>query len=89
MMWWDDEGWGSGRWLVMTLMMLIFLGALIAFGMWAVHSLKGNPPAAQPSTTTAPIPSHAHEVLAERYARGEIDENEFARRRALLHAPPP
>ena len=86
MMWWDEGGWGSGQWLLMTLMMLIFWGALIAFGVWAVRSFtKDNPPAAQPTPPTAPIASHADEVLAERFARGEIDENEYTRRRAVLH----
>ncbi len=83
MMWWDDAGWGGGQWLVMTLTMLVFWGALIGFGVWAVRNLMtdNNKPGGQP---TAPA-SRADEVLAERYARGEIDESEYSRRRAVLH----
>jgi putative membrane protein len=51
---------------------------------WLVRSIGGNQPARQtpPPSTTA----KADQLLAERFARGEIDEDEFTRRRDLLRA---
>jgi putative membrane protein len=83
MMWWDDGGWGAGQWLLMTMTMLIFWGGLIAFGVWAVRSFTVRPSVAPPPP--AAVTSRADEVLADRYARGEIDEAEYARRREVLH----
>ena len=80
MMWWDHGGWGAGEWLAMSLMMLVFWAALIALVLWLVRSFRTD----QRSDTTAPT-ARADEVLAERFARGEIDEDEFTRRRELLH----
>lgn len=75
-----DVGWGVGGWLMMTLMMLVVWGLPIALVVWAVRSSLHHDRA---SVTTPPRPDADH-VLAERYARGEIDEEEFARRRDVL-----
>jgi len=91
MMWWHDGGWDAGTWFLMSLMMIMFWGGLIGLGVWLVHSLRSArgpaqplPPPVRPSSTAT-----ADEVLAERFARGEIDEDEFKRRRALLHSGSP
>ena len=82
MMWWDDGGWGAGGWVLMSLMMVVFWGGLIALVVWLVTSVRSD-------TNSRPLAGcptdRADEVLAERFARGEIDENEFQRRRDLLH----
>lgn len=83
MMWWSDGGWGFG-WLLMSVTMVVFWGGLIAVAVWAVRSFSPERPrssAAGPSPATG----YAVEVLAERFARGEIEEEEYARRRAVLH----
>lgn len=80
MMWWGHGGWGAGDWLAMSLMMVVFWGALIALVVWLVRRLGPD----RTTDTTPPRP-RAEEVLAERFARGEIDEDEFTRRRELLH----
>lgn len=80
-----DYGWGGGRWLVMVLMMLLFWGALAVLVVWLVRSTHGLDRGPVPSPPAAPPPSsRAHDLLAERYARGEIDEDEYIRRRAVL-----
>jgi putative membrane protein len=82
MMWWDDGGWGAGGWILMSLMMVAFWGGLIALVVWLVQSVRSDSNPRQP----AGFPTdRAEEVLAERFARGEIDEDEFQRRRGLLH----
>jgi putative membrane protein len=88
MMWWNDGAAGASQWLFMTLMMLILWGGLIAFGVWAVRGLTRDTASRPPTPPEASIASRADEVLAERYARGEIDETEYTRRRVVLHPTP-
>jgi putative membrane protein len=77
MMWWPDQGgWGWGGWLAMTLTMLAFWG-LVA---WVVLNVVR-----QPGGRREPGPD-AEEILAQRFARGEIDEDEFRQRREALRA---
>lgn len=76
MMWWPDGGWGWGGWLIMTLTMLAFWG----FVAWVIVTLVRQP---------GPRPGadrNAEEILAERFARGEIDEEEYRSRRDLLRS---
>lgn len=77
----DERTWGPGAWLAVGLMSLLFLSFLIGFAIWAVRSLRGS---SQPRQGGRASSSGAEEVLAERYARGEIDEVAFVRGRDLL-----
>lgn len=76
MMWWPDGGWGWGGWLTMTITMLAFWG-LVA---WVLVTLVRQPGSRRHTNRSA------EEILAERFARGEIDEEEYNRRRALLRS---
>jgi putative membrane protein len=80
-MMWDDGGWGVGGWIATSVMMLVFWGGLIALVVLIVRASLGDQ--ARDGTTRG---QDADEVLAERFARGEIDEDEFARRREVLHS---
>ena len=71
---WHAHDGGPGTWLWITWMVL-FWGGLLAAG---VYLLRRRP------TGASEAPS-AEEVLAERYARGEIDAEEYRQRRAVLH----
>lgn len=75
MMWygWGDGGWAG--WLAMTLSMVVFWGALIALIIWGVRQF---------SPTSRGGSSDALGILEERFARGEIDGEEFDRRKAAL-----
>ena len=84
MMWWNDGGWGAGHWVAMSLTMVLFWSLLAVTVFWVVRCVRtdhkpGRPPTPPPPTATA------DQVLAERFARGEIDAEEFADRRAVLH----
>ena len=68
----DTWGW---TWLG-GLLWLIVLGALVGLIVWLVVRNTGQRP-------TAPH-GDARRILAERFARGEIDEDEFRRRSELL-----
>ncbi|MGH2653341.1 MAG: SHOCT domain-containing protein [Actinomycetota bacterium] len=64
---------GPGMWFAMWIFPLLFFGVLIAFGVWAVRRFTERGPR-----------SSARQILEERFARGEIDTEEFERRvRAL------
>jgi putative membrane protein len=83
MMWWNHGGWGAGDWLAMSFMMVVFWGLLIALVVWLV---RGNRPGYGSEDRPASDPTQrADDVLAERFARGEIDEDEFTKRRQVLH----
>jgi putative membrane protein len=78
MMFWTDHdltGWG---WVAMSVGMVVFWGLLITLTVVLVRGL--NRPYDQAGE---PRPSPA-QLLAERFARGEIDEEEYRRRLATL-----
>jgi putative membrane protein len=78
MMYWtnhDLSGWG---WVAMMLSMVVFWGLLITLAVVLVRGL--NRPAGQ-ADEARPSPER---LLAERFARGEIDEDEYRRRLATL-----
>jgi putative membrane protein len=66
---------GFGWWLVMTLGMVAFWGAVIAVVVWA---LRGGVSASRP-----PGDASAREILDRRLADGSIDLDEYERRRLL------
>jgi putative membrane protein len=68
-MMWGYGGWGA-------LWMLLFWAGVIALIIWAVRGSSGS--------NTPDRGSRAIEILEERYARGEIDRDEFQARRAEL-----
>ena len=75
---WSEGGWGSGEWLAMGLMMLVFWGGLTVVALaWLRSTRRGH----QPERSTG---DKAERLLNERFARGDIDEEEFARRREVL-----
>ena len=78
MMFWTDHdlsGWG---WVAMVTGMVVFWGLLIALAVILVRGL--NRPA---DLAHGPRPS-PEQLLGERFARGEIDEEEYRRHRAAL-----
>ncbi|MCU1670833.1 MAG: hypothetical protein JWP40_3760 [Blastococcus sp.] len=82
MMGWDPgdhvSGWG---WAAMSISMILFWGLLILGGVLLFRALN------RPSGGhEAPSRATPEQVLAERFARGEIDEDEYRRRLETLHA---
>ena len=83
---WHDGDWGAGTWVAMSVMMLAFWGGLIALVVWLARAGAGRNQRGVDETSPPATPD---EVLAERFARGEIDEDEFTRRRQVLHGTGP
>ena len=73
---WDHmDGWGGGwMWLWGVAMMALFVVLIV----WLVRATTGNGP------TSPPPPKdpweRAREILAERYARGELTTDEYRER---------
>lgn len=84
-------GWGAGGWLLMAVAMTVFWGVVIVGIVLLVRFLSGRPnhhaqqwrqgPAGQQGTPPGPT---AEDVLADRFARGEIDEAEYRQRLTVL-----
>ena len=79
---WND-GWDSWWW--MTVMMIVFWGGLI----WIAVALtrRGNRTVHPPTSAMVPPPPTRQapdEILAERFARGEIESDDYHQRLEAL-----
>lgn len=76
---WDNgfgHMWGDGHSIFGGLMMVVFWGLIIGLIVLAARGYSSRS-----DTTSQP---NALDVLRDRYARGEIDEEEYERRKAKL-----
>ncbi|MGW4822709.1 SHOCT domain-containing protein [Streptomyces sp. NPDC004227] len=87
-MFWYDHGMSGWGWFGASLSMLIFWGLIITAFVLLFRALSRPAPGdtrdvspQAPSTLATP-----KQVLAERFARGEIDEDEYRRRLQVLHS---
>jgi putative membrane protein len=83
------SGMGTGGYVLMTLLVLGFwavvvFGAILAFRALS-HPSAGHQQSAPPSPPPSPT-ADAERLLAERFARGEIDVDEYTLRRDLLRS---
>ena len=83
MMYWNNGSPGWGGWVVMSLMMVLFWGALIFGGIAVWKALSRDDRSAG---RTGDAQSTPERLLDERFARGEIDEDDYTHRRELLRA---
>jgi putative membrane protein len=79
MMW----GWGWSGMIFGPLFMILWLAVVIAVAVLLVRWLGGPGPGATPPHPPA-AGRTALDILKERFARGEIDKNEFEERRRVL-----
>ncbi|MFF5159119.1 SHOCT domain-containing protein [Streptomyces sp. NPDC000348] len=84
MMFWYGHGMSGWGWFGMSVGMVLFWGLVITALVLVFRA--GNQPHEHlhqhPHTPTAPTPK---QILDERFARGEIDEDEYRRRLNALH----
>lgn len=72
---WNDHM-GRGWWWVMGIGWLVFLALIAGVVILLMHHYR----------TTSTGSRSARDVLDERYARGEIDEDEYRQRRDVLRS---
>lgn len=75
------NGWGWGHMFFGSIMMVLFWGGLILLVIFAVRSMGAGSGRGRDERELA---NRALEILEERFARGEIDKEEFEERRRLL-----
>ena len=66
--------WGGGNWIWGTLMMIGVWGSLAALCYFALRTMMPSRP-------------RARDVLDERFARGELSEDEYRRTREMIERP--
>jgi len=74
------DGWG---WIP-AVVGLVFLAALIGLVVWFITSIVRKPVVT--ASTASPIMSQAAALLDERYAKGEIERDEYLQRKEDLRA---
>jgi putative membrane protein len=79
--WMWHTSWGWGHMIFGMAMMILFWGAIIALIVLLVRWLWGHAGPQSPSPTAHKTPL---DILKERFARGEIDKEEYEERRKLL-----
>jgi putative membrane protein len=79
MLWYGNDG---SSYLPMIFGMLVFWGLIVAGAILLIRQ-----PDRRARAAGGMVPAHrtAQQILAERFARGEIDESEFTARLAALH----
>lgn len=76
---WD----GGMGWVALSslVFMLVLIGGVVAL---IVAALRWSPPSSSRGGAPEPPRIDPEQILAERFARGEIDEDEYIRRRNTL-----
>ena len=82
MMWYSGDGWGWAGWALMTVGMVAFWALVITAVVLAVRYLTGT--RGTPASPSGSGRTRAEDLLAERFARGEIDDNEYRQRLSAL-----
>ena len=78
---WHDGGSGPGWWVVFPITFALLWIAVVAGGFWMLRR-RGGP---WRGPRTEDPRAKAESVLAERFARGDIDEDEYYARLATIH----
>ena len=84
MVWWSQHGDGWA-FMLMSISLLLFWGLVI---LGVVALVRGLAASARPTNDGGVRRPTADEVVAERFARGEIDEQEYRSRMAALRGDP-
>jgi putative membrane protein len=75
-MWWHHD-WSGWNWFFMVLSMAVFWALVIGAIVWAVQATRG-------SSDSMSGHRSARDTLDDRFARGEITEEEYRRSRDAL-----
>ncbi|MFF5470748.1 SHOCT domain-containing protein [Streptomyces achromogenes] len=82
-MFWYGRGVGGWGLFAMTMSMVVFWALIITFGVLLYRSLV-RPGRDSGGFGARPPDASPEQLLAERFARGEIDEDEYRRRLSVL-----
>ncbi len=75
-------------WVLMVVAMLVFVAAAAWIVVTLVrHRVEPTAPGTSAPNPTAATLSDGRRILDERFARGDIDEEEYRRRRSVIEGP--
>lgn len=90
MWWWGDGHMGAAGWVGMIFMIVIWLAIIVGliyllrYLFWGPHGPWHGQQPGGPHAGPGDVRSDALRILEERYARGEIDREEYLQRRSDL-----
>lgn len=79
MTYWNHHGMSGWDWFAMSIGSVLLWAVLLTFAVLLIRDLTHT--SQRPHTVAAPSPE---QVLADRFARGEIDEEDYRNRLAVL-----
>ncbi len=81
--WYNDGSVGTGGWIAMIVMMSLFWGALIFAGVMLFRGTDRRS-GRENARTDRPTYRDPVDILDERFARGELENEEYDARKAVL-----
>lgn len=81
--WYNDGSMGAGGWIAMIVMMSLFWGAVIFAGVMLFRGTDSRS-GRESARTDRPTYRDPVDVLDERFARGELENEEYEARKAVL-----
>jgi putative membrane protein len=78
----DPGAWGIVGLVVMAIFWILVITLIVLGIRWLIRA--GGGPSGGPGAGSSRRPDDPLEILRQRYARGEIDDEEYERRRKLL-----
>jgi putative membrane protein len=86
---WDGGGMGWGMWVFMAIVFVLFWAAIVGgiFLLVRYGRDRQTPPSPPLASGSDGGGDRARQVLDERFARGEIDQDEYVKRRDVLRSP--
>ncbi|MFD8636539.1 SHOCT domain-containing protein [Streptomyces sp. NPDC059533] len=88
-MYWNGHGMGAWGWFAMSFTQLIVWILILTAVVLMVRTFRHDTAGRSASEPGAASSARAENLLAERFARGEIDDEEFKRRLATLRGNAP
>ncbi|MCH9728549.1 MAG: SHOCT domain-containing protein [Actinomycetia bacterium] len=80
--WMWGHGWGWGGWVLMSVVIILFVVTVATALVLVIRYV--STPQQVPGHPAANMPDRSERLLAERFARSEIDEDQYRRRIAVL-----
>ena len=82
--WYNDGSMGAGGWIAMILMMSLFWGAVIFAGVMLFRGTSNGRGSGESARGDAVTYRNPVDILDERFARGELENEEYEARKAVL-----
>ncbi len=82
--WYDNGGMDTGNWIAMILMMSLFWGAVIFAGIMIFRGTTNSRGSRESDRVDGVTYRKPMDILDERFARGELENEEYEARKAVL-----